>query len=60
LILIVVAGENSALPHGAPSNRQLAQGEHHVNLLSYGGFYRGYARGYELGAVVIGEAKFVN
>ncbi len=51
---IAVAGENAALPHGTPSDRQLARGD--MLTLDYGGFYRGYA-GDMTRTVVIGEAN---
>jgi len=39
--VIAVAGENAALPHGQPGERQLQYGE--MLTMDFGGFYHGYA-----------------
>lgn len=51
---IAVAGENAALPHGQPGNRQLQSGD--MLTMDYGGFYKGYA-GDMTRTVAIGEAS---
>lgn len=38
---IAVAGENAALPHGQPGDKQLQTGD--MLTLDFGGFYKGYA-----------------
>jgi Xaa-Pro aminopeptidase/Xaa-Pro dipeptidase len=51
---IAVAGENAALPHGQPGNRNLIRGD--MLTLDFGGFFQGYA-GDMTRTVIIGEAS---